>query len=107
MYLDNRNTKGHGFQPTAIVHSLPKALFLWALLLSAIQGLWAIFAGPSPHLPLYALLPIAGICVYIWRALHPRQKPFVDLAPVPTLTPPTFPIPVEDQKGHDTAELMV
>jgi len=106
VYLDDRNTENYGFQPIAIVHSLPKALFVWALLLCAIQGFWATFAGLSPYLPLTALFPVAGVCVCIWRALHPCQKlePFKGSPPIP---PPTPPIPAEDQKGHDTAELMV
>ena len=105
MYLDDRNTENYGFQPIAIVHSLPEALFVWALLLSAIQGLWASFAGLSPYLPLYALFPIAGVFACIWRALHLRQKPFAGSAPVPS--PIEASISAEDQKEHHTAALMV
>ncbi|KAH9171925.1 hypothetical protein EDB89DRAFT_1030020 [Lactarius sanguifluus] len=38
-YLKNRNTN-YGFQPIAVVHSLPQALFVWALLLFSMQGFW-------------------------------------------------------------------
>jgi len=31
---------GYGFQPIAIVHSLPQALFVWALILFTIQYFW-------------------------------------------------------------------
>ncbi|KAF8273489.1 hypothetical protein EI94DRAFT_1716017 [Lactarius quietus] len=103
VYLDDRNTKSCGFQPIAIVHSLPKALFVWALLLFAIQGFWMTFAGLPPYLLLSTLFPIAAVlvvvCACIWKALHPRQKPFEVSAAVPP--------PVEDQKEHHTAELMV
>jgi len=108
VYLDDRKTKSCGFQPIAIVHSLPKALFVWALLLFAVQGFWMTFAGLTPHILIATLLPIAAVlvavCACIWRALHPRQKPFegpILSAPVPP------PIPAEDQKEHHTAELMV
>ncbi|KAH9031469.1 hypothetical protein EDB84DRAFT_1578763 [Lactarius hengduanensis] len=37
----------YGFQPVAIVHSLPQALFVWALLLFAIQYFWMTFYGVS------------------------------------------------------------
>ena len=101
MYLDDRNTKSYGFQPTAIVHSLPKALFVWALLLFAIQVFWMTFSGLSPLLLLSTLFPIAAVlvvvCACIWKALHPRQKPFEG----PMLSVP------EDQKGHHSVEVMV
>jgi len=105
VYLDDRNTKSCGFQPIAIVHSLPKALFVWGLLLFAVQGFWMTFAGLSPLLLLSTLFPIAAVlvvvCACIWKALHPRQKPFEGpmlSAPVP---------PAEDQKEHHTVEAMV
>lgn len=108
MYLDDRNTKSCGFQPIAIVHSLPKALFVWALVLFAIQGFWMTFAGLTPYILMATVFPIAAVllavCACIWRALHPHQKPFegpILSAPVP------HPIPAEDQKEHHTAELMV
>jgi len=36
MYLDDPITS-HGFQPIAIIHSLPDALFVWAMFLFMIQ----------------------------------------------------------------------
>ena len=59
------------------------------------------FAGLSPLLLLSTLFPIATVLVVvgacIWKALHPRQKPFEG----PMLSAP------EDQKEHHTAEVMV
>lgn len=108
MYLDDRNTTNCGFQPIAIVHSLPKALFVWASLLFAVQGFWITFAGLPPHLLLSTLFPIAAVlvaaCVCIWKALHPSQKPFGDSMPLASVPPL---IPVEDQKEHPTPEFMV
>jgi hypothetical protein len=108
VYLDDRNTTNCGFQPIAIVHSLPKALFVWASLLFGIQGFWMSFVGLPPYLLVSTLLPIAAVlvvaCACIWKALHPSQKPFGDsMLSVPA--PPL--LPAEDQKEHHTAELMV
>jgi choline-glycine betaine transporter len=108
VYLDDRNTKSCGFQPIAIVHSLPKALLVWALLLSAIQVFWMIFAGLSPSLLLSTLFPISAVlivvCACIWKALHPRPK----LSEGPMLSAPVPPpFPAEDQKEHHTVEVMV
>jgi len=108
VYLDDRNTKSCGFQPIAIVHSLPKALFVWALLLFAFQGFWMTFAGLPTSLLLSTLFPIAAVlvvvCACIWRALHPRQKPS-EGPMLSALVPPPF--PAEDQKEHHTVEVMV
>jgi choline-glycine betaine transporter len=108
VYLDDRNTKSCGFQPIAIAHSLPKALFVWGLLLFAVQGFWVAFAGLSPLLLLSTLFPIAAVlvvvCACIWKALHPRQKPF-EGPMLSTPTPPPF--PAEQQKEHHTVEAMV
>jgi hypothetical protein len=108
VYLYDRNIKSCGFQPIAIVHSLPKALFVWSLLLFAIQGFWMTFSGLPPYLLISTLFPIAAVlvvvCACIWRALHPRQKPFENSmlsAPIP------LSIPAEDQKEHHTADCMV
>jgi hypothetical protein len=35
----------YGFQPIAIIHSLPQALFVWALLLFAVQHFLRAFPG--------------------------------------------------------------
>ena len=85
---------GYCFRSTAIVHSLPHALFTWALLLFAMQGFWMTIADiPLPML--YAvLLPIAALLVFtcggIWKALHPRSKTFegpTQPVPIPCLVP--------------------
>jgi hypothetical protein len=108
VYLDDRNTKSCGFQPIAIVHSLPKALFVWTLLMFTIQGFWMTFASLFPLLPLSTLFPIAAVlvvvCVTIWKVLHPRQKPFESPMLSASAPPPFL---AEDQKEHHTVEVMV
>ncbi len=80
VHLVDRNTN-HVFQSTAIAHSLPQALFAWALFLLAMEGFWMTFADlPLPivstFFPVVAILVVA--CVGIWKAVHPRQKVFKD-----------------------------
>ncbi len=60
VYLDDRITS-YGFQPIAIVHSLPQALFVWALLLLAIQHYWMAFADLPLTFLLSASLPVAAV----------------------------------------------
>jgi len=107
VYLDDRNTRSCGFQPTAIVHSLPQALFVWALLLFLIQGFCITFIHLSLPFLLSSLL-IASVLVMasvgIWLALHPRQRTSED-AMLPPPMPPQ--IPAEEHKEHPTAEAMV
>ena len=64
------------------------------------------FAGLTPHLLIATQFLIAAVLIAvsacIWRALHPRQKPFegpILSSPVPP------PIPAEDQKEHHTVEV--
>lgn len=90
VYLDDRNTTFYGFQPIAIVHSLPQALFAWGFLLLSMQCFWMTFADLSLPLILATSLPAAVMlvvaCVGIWRVVHPRQKVFNDPvlpAPIP------------------------
>ncbi|KAH8984592.1 hypothetical protein EDB92DRAFT_1818990 [Lactarius akahatsu] len=108
VYLDDRNTTSCSFQPIAIVHSLPMALFVWASLLFFFQGFWMTFAGLPPHLLVSTLFPIGAVlvvvCACIWVALHPRQKPFED-STLPAFAPPL--VPAEDRKEQPTAEPMV
>ena len=82
------------FRSTAMIHSLPHALFTWALLLFAMQGFgMTIVDIPLPML--YAiLLPIAALLVFtcggIWKVLHPRSKTFegpTQPVPIPCLVP--------------------
>ena len=66
------------------------------------------FSGLPPYLLLSTFFPVAavlvGVCVCIWRALHPCPKPFE--GPMPSAPVPT-PVLAEDQKEHHAAELMV
>ncbi|KAH8987895.1 hypothetical protein EDB92DRAFT_1874834 [Lactarius akahatsu] len=105
--LDNSNASylSHGrFRPIAIIHSLPQAMFTWALFLFAMQGFWMIFASlPLPML-LATFLSVATAlvvpCGGIWKALHPRPKTFQNPAqpvPIPSL------IPAVDQIENFTA----
>ncbi|KAI0296385.1 hypothetical protein BC826DRAFT_1004684, partial [Russula brevipes] len=66
-YLDIRNTS-YGFQPTAMVHSLPEVAFMcqWASFVFTIQALLLT--------PIAIVLVMA--CYGIWVALHPRERPF-------------------------------
>ena len=85
-------TVSHGFDPTAIVHSLAQASFVWAFFLFAIQGFWMTFGD----FPLRIVLPIiisvavmfVVMCFGVWVALQlqPREEPFEETqlpAPVP------------------------
>jgi hypothetical protein len=106
-YLDARNTS-YGFQPTAIVHSLPHASFIWALVLFTIQGFWMTFSDLPAGLLLPVAIPIAVVLAVtslgIWVALHPREKFVQDKtvsAPVP------LPIPTSEKGQQSTVEAMV
>lgn len=77
VYLDTRNTS-YGLEPTAIVHSLPQAAFVWASLLYTIQGFCFTF-GDIPGTILWRIMiPVAVVlivaAVAIWVTLHPREK---------------------------------
>lgn len=108
MYLDDRNTKSCGFQPLAIVHSLPQALFVWALLLFLIQVSWMALTYLSLTSLLSTLIPITAVMVMasvgVWLALHPCQKTSED-----AISPPPIPplIPAEDRKEYPAPEAMV
>ncbi|KAH9003504.1 hypothetical protein EDB86DRAFT_2370277 [Lactarius hatsudake] len=110
VYLDDRNTKNYGFQPIAIVHCLPQALFVWALLLFLIQGFWialkdlSLTSLLSALLPTVAVLVIACVGIMIWQALHPRQKTFEDAMLPPPISSLTH---AGEQKVPPTAEVMV
>jgi hypothetical protein len=106
-YLDRRNTS-YGFQPTAMVHSLPQVAFVWASFLFTIQGFWSTLGDLPVTLLLHATIPIATVlvmaCYGIWVALHPRERSFRDVSlpePAPFLDSPT------DQKLPLTANYMV
>ncbi|KAN0127126.1 hypothetical protein V8E53_015064 [Lactarius tabidus] len=107
VYLDDRNTKSCGFQPIAIVYSLPQALFVWALILFLIQIFWMAFIDISLTSLLSTIIPITAVLVMasvgIWLALHPRQKHIED-----TMPPPISPlITTGDQKEHPAPDAMV
>jgi len=111
-YLDDRNTKSCGFQPIAIVYSLPQAFFVWALLLFLIQVFWMAFIDVSLTSLLSALIPITAILVMasvgIFLALYPCQKHIEDTMPPPPISPPISPlIPTEDQKERPDPDDMV
>jgi hypothetical protein len=106
-YLDAHNTT-YGFQPTAIVHSLPQVSFIWAMLLFAIQGFWIAFSDLPTGLLLPVIIPVAVVLAItslgIWIALHPREK-IVQDTPASSPVPPSIPT---SEKGHQpTVEAMV
>jgi hypothetical protein len=106
-YLDTRNTSC-GFQPTAIVHSLPKVAFVWASILFTIQGFWLTFADVPPTLLIRIIIPILVVlglaCFGIWVALHPREKHFEDASLPEPASPHMFAV---DQKDLSAVEVMV
>src|SRR5579863_1809882 len=103
-YLDTRNTSD-GFQPTAIVHSLPQAVFVWASLLFTTQGFCMAFSDIPGTVLLPTITHVAVVLIVasfgIWVALHPREKSFGEVTPTPIQTPPT------DLKDLSTVESIV
>jgi NhaP-type Na+/H+ or K+/H+ antiporter len=91
-YLDTHNTS-HGFQPTAMVHSLPQAGFVWASLLFTIQGFCMTFSDIPGTILWRIIIPVAVVLIVafwgIWVALHPREKSFEEDMPTPPQTPLT------------------
>jgi hypothetical protein len=98
-YLGSRNTS-YGFQPTAIVHSLPCASFIWALLLFGMQCFWVTFSGLPTRIFVPVVIPVGVVlavaCLAIWVALHPREIILED-ATVPASVPPPVSSLEEDQ----------
>ncbi|KAI0296414.1 hypothetical protein BC826DRAFT_1004932 [Russula brevipes] len=106
-YLDTRNTS-YGFQPTAMVHSLPQVAFIWASSLFTLQGFGLVFGDLPTGILLRTLIPIAVVlvvaCYGIWVALHPRERPFREFSlpeSAPFLDSPT------DQKDPSIVDGMV
>ncbi|KAI9458597.1 hypothetical protein BJY52DRAFT_413055 [Lactarius psammicola] len=108
-YLKDRNTS-YGFQPIAIIHSLPQALFVWALLLFSLQGFLMAFADlPLPLLLLTLVLVVAilaVVCLVIWLVVRQRLEPIED-AMLRAGIPPSSPGAGVEQKERSTAEIMV
>ena len=85
---------GYGFQPIAIVHSLPQAMFIWVLILLAIQnfdGLSQPFLGIPPcRIPYCSRHDQAprGMCGHM-NGPSPTSEVVYATLPVPTplLTP--------------------
>ncbi|KAI0315004.1 hypothetical protein OF83DRAFT_1174249 [Amylostereum chailletii] len=74
-YLSDRRT-ATGFRPLAIVYSLPKALFVWALVLFAIQAACMAFCSmPFPCFVL-SVSVVAAASVAVWRTITPRPARF-------------------------------
>ncbi|KAH9003463.1 hypothetical protein EDB86DRAFT_2892491 [Lactarius hatsudake] len=59
VHLDDWITS-YGFQPNAIAHSLPQALFVWALILFTIPHLWMAFFT-MPLIFLLSVLPLVAV----------------------------------------------
>jgi len=102
-YLDARDTT-YGFQPTAIVHSIPQASFIWAFLLFAIQGFWMAFGDLPRRILLPTVISVAVVlglvCIAVWVALNPRVK-FQEVPEAP------LPSPVPLEMSIDSKDLSV
>ena len=60
-YLSDARRESSGFCWTALAFSLPKALFLWALIMTSMQGfLW--LGGVAEY---YALVPVAFLLLVV------------------------------------------
>lgn len=96
-YLDSRNS-AYGFEPTAIVHSIPQASFIWAFFLFAIQGFWMAFGDLPQRILLPTMISVAvvlglvGTAVYI--VLNPREKTYGP-GPGDAESPLPAPVPLE------------
>ncbi|KAI9438424.1 hypothetical protein BJY52DRAFT_1380826 [Lactarius psammicola] len=62
VHLDNPNTS-YRFRQIATIHSLPQALFTWALPLFAMQSFWMTFAEFPLSMPLATFLPVATVAL--------------------------------------------
>jgi hypothetical protein len=109
-YLDTRNTS-YGFEPTAIVHSIPQALFMWAFFLFAIQGFWMAFADLPQRILFPTIISVAIVlglvCTAVWVVLNPREKtygPGDSEASLPASVPLEISI---DEKGLPMVDGMV
>jgi hypothetical protein len=93
-YLNARNTTC-GFEPTAIVHSLPEVAFVWAFFLFTAQGFWMTFGDVPTNLLLLAIVPVGVViivaCFGLWVALRTRaERGSKDsTTPVPPVDTPT------------------
>jgi hypothetical protein len=109
-YLDARNTT-YGFEPTAIVHSIPQAAFIWAFFLFTIQGFWMAFGDLPQRIVLPTIISVAVVLglvgTAVWKALNPREKSF---GPVDSEASEPASVPLEisiGSKGLPMADGMV
>jgi len=106
--LDARDTI-YGFEPTAIVYSIPQASFIWAFFLFAIQGFWMTFGDLPQRILLPTVISVAVVLglvgVAVWMALNPREKTYrVSEPPLPAPVPLDISI---DSKDLSTVDGMV
>jgi hypothetical protein len=107
-YLDTRDTT-YGFEPTAIVHSIPQASFVWAFFLFAIQGFWMALGDLPQSIRLPTIISVAVVlglvCIAVWVALNPREKAYEgSQSPLPAPVPLVISI---DSKDRPTVDGMV
>jgi len=107
-YLDTRDTT-YGFEPTAIVHSMPQASFVLAFFLFASQGFWMAFGDLPQRVLLPTIISVAVVlglvCIAVWIALNPREKTYEG-----SETRFPAPVPLEfsiDSKDLPTVDCMV
>ncbi|KAF8474535.1 hypothetical protein DFH94DRAFT_134644 [Russula ochroleuca] len=62
---------------TAIVHGLPRASFMWAFFLFAIQGFWMAFGDLPMMILLPTMISVAVVLVLVCFGVspHPRERP--------------------------------
>ncbi|KAN0116201.1 hypothetical protein V8E52_006258 [Russula decolorans] len=107
-YLDTRDT-AYGFEPTAIIHSIPLASFVYAFFLFAIQGFWMALGDLPRGILLPTMIAVAVVLglvfIGVWIALNPREKPFGD-SETPLPAPVALDISI-DSKELQTVDGMV
>ncbi|GBE84018.1 hypothetical protein SCP_0510780 [Sparassis crispa] len=67
-YLDDTRRERIGFQAIALIYSMPKALFLWALGVSSLQGLVWVKDATGIYVAL-AVVGFLGVCALLARTV--------------------------------------
>ena len=67
-------SRNYDFQQTAIAHSLPQALFAWALLLLVMQAFLVTFADLPLPLILAMFLLVAAVLIMARKVVYPTRE---------------------------------
>ncbi|KAI0064358.1 hypothetical protein BV25DRAFT_1823342 [Artomyces pyxidatus] len=76
-WLAQHNTASR-FKPLAIVYALPKALFVWALVLFVCQAFWAVFSNLSLVYWIVTAAVLFSVSLLIWNILSPPTVSFTE-----------------------------